>query len=61
VLVTVFTLFKQVVNFVFICYAQVDPFAKSRKQVSLYQFLLSLLKQEDKSRERVRESEEEVH
>ncbi|KAL8615670.1 hypothetical protein ACOMHN_034820 [Nucella lapillus] len=39
---------------------QVDPSVKQDKQVKLYQLLLDLLKEEEKARERVRESEEEV-
>ncbi|KAK7103521.1 dynein regulatory complex subunit 7-like [Littorina saxatilis] len=39
---------------------QVDPFCKSTKQVTLYELLLLLLRQEEKAREQVRESEEEV-
>nr|KAG5712915.1 hypothetical protein BaRGS_007512 [Batillaria attramentaria] len=39
---------------------QVDPHAEPSKQVKLYEFLVYLLKEEEKCRERVRESEDEV-
>ena len=40
--------------------SQVDPFSKSSKQVTLYELLLELLREEEKAREHVRECEEEV-
>ena len=40
--------------------SQVDPNARQKKQVELYQFLVDLVKAEDTCRERVRDSELEV-